>query len=123
MPYVQFNFKIPSELASKLPSLKHMRKCTKTSEYIRELIQLDLAGRVSKAESTDSPIDMKDISRQIETTSVNAKNEILQRLLILTKLTIELLGRTLGNQLKAEQIQTLVNGFIEEATKRYPLNK
>ena len=123
MPYIQFNFKIPSELASKLPALKHSRSCSSTSEYIRELIQLDLAGHIPNAGANTSQTVSDSITKQLDAIIVNAKNEILQRLLIQTKTTLELFVRSFPKQLPADQIQASLNGFAEEAAKRYPLDK
>jgi len=113
--------RISESLSNEVPSLMQLRKCTNLSEYIRELIKQDIAKRLGNTFSMDTKQDMEDISNHVTRSLENSKNEILQRVYIQTKITLELFSRAFPNQLPADQIQDALNRFVDEAGKRYPV--
>ena len=86
------------------------------SEYVRNLIDNDIKN-ISNRKSVELSNHLKLIEIQLD----NKSNEILQRCLILSRLMLEQMIKSGNKSFSGDNIQKLVNGFIEEAKNKYPV--
>lgn len=86
------------------------------SEYVRNLIDNDIKN-ISNRKSVELSNHLKLIEIQLD----NKSNEILQRCYILSKLVVEQMLKSGNKSFAAENLQKIVNGFIEEAKNKYPI--
>lgn len=86
------------------------------SEYVRNLIDNDIKN-ISNRKSVELSNHLKLIEIQLD----NKSNEILQRCYILSKLVVEQMLKSGNKSFASENLQKIVNGFIEEAKNKYPI--
>ena len=108
-----------------LPILAKARGFKNKSEYIRDLIQRDFDGALPKRAASGSDaafmVHVKDSMNGFSKRQEIAKSEILQRILILSHITLEVLSKTSSPQLNIDQLQEIVNVFKADAKEKYPI--
>lgn len=110
-------FYLQKETADQMQLKIKSRGFKKVSAYVRSLVENDLKS-ISNKQSIE-------ISNQLKLTELileSKSNEILQRCLILSKLVIEQMLKSGNKSFAADNLQKIVNGFIEEAKSKYPVN-
>ena len=120
-------FFIPENIGSMIPGLMRSRGFRTRSEYIRDLIQRDYDGAIPNRNKTVlEDAFMKLLKSSLDDSAKRqeiSKNEILQRLLILTHINLEILSKTNSPQLSKDQIQKIVNVFVTDAKAKYPIKE
>jgi Arc/MetJ-type ribon-helix-helix transcriptional regulator len=123
----KMDVRLPESITSLIPALMRSRGFRTRSEYIRDLIQRDYDGAIPNRTKTV----LEDAFMKLYKGSLNdsekrqeiSKNEILQRLLILTHINLEILSKTSSPQLSKDQIQKIVNVFVTDAKAKYPIKE
>jgi Arc/MetJ-type ribon-helix-helix transcriptional regulator len=120
-------FFIPENIDSMILGLMRSRGFRTRSEYIRDLIQRDYDGAIPNRNKTVLEDAFKELYKSSLDDSTKrqeiSKNEILQRLLILTHINLEILSKTSSPQLSKDQIQKIVNVFVTDAKAKYPIKE
>jgi Arc/MetJ-type ribon-helix-helix transcriptional regulator len=123
----KMDVRLPESITSLIPALMRSRGFRTRSEYIRDLIQRDYDGAIPNRNKTV----LEDAFMELYKGSLDdsakrqeiSKNEILQRLLILTHINLEILSKTSSPQLSKDQIQKIVNVFVTDAKAKYPIKE
>jgi len=116
----QFSFYWPGKDVSTLLLVMKARGFSKVSEYIRDLVLKD-SRNYSMRGSASINGDLKRQLDRVECLLECKTNEILQRNYILTKLILDQMAKSGNKNFTPENLQQIVNVFIEEAQKRYPV--
>jgi Arc/MetJ-type ribon-helix-helix transcriptional regulator len=123
----KMDVRLPESITSLIPALMRSRGFRTRSEYIRDLIQRDYDGAIPNRNKTVLEDAFKELFKSSLDDSTKrqeiSKNEILQRLLILTHINLEILSKTSSPQLSKDQIQKIVNVFVTDAKAKYPIKE
>jgi Arc/MetJ-type ribon-helix-helix transcriptional regulator len=123
----KMDVRLPESITSLIPALMRSRGFRTRSEYIRDLIQRDYDGAIPNRNKTVLEDAFKELFKNSLDDSTKhqeiSKNEILQRLLILTHINLEILSKTSSPQLSKDQIQKIVNVFVTDAKAKYPIKE
>ena len=123
----KMDVRIPESITSLIPALMRSRGFRTRSEYIRDLIQRDYDGAIPNRNKNVLQDAFKELYKSYLDDSTKrqeiSKNEILQRLLILTHINLEILSKTSSPQLSKDQIQKIVNVFVTDAKAKYPIKE
>jgi Arc/MetJ-type ribon-helix-helix transcriptional regulator len=123
----KMDVRLPASITSLLPGLMRSHGFKNRAEYIRDLIQRDFDGAIPNRNKTVLDDVFKELLKSSFDDSAKrqeiSKNEILQRLLILTRINLEILSKTSSPQLSKDQIQKIVNVFVADAKEKYPIQE
>lgn len=112
------NLRLTSELNAQVDKMCELKGFKNRSEYIRDLISRDTVFGMGN----DLDERLKGFKTEIQNSSKRGRQEILQRIFILTQIVLLEFKQPPSGRISEDQLQRFIDDVIKAAEKKYPIN-